>query len=331
MKNTRLCCGRFLPTPPFGHLISIAVTVHVRYFYCIAKPDADSPSDLRSTNGRADTSTSAGLGCRQEAVTDATTHRREEDHHNARATYVAEGSDQDGGEMGTALENGTQLRPKRKCELERGAVKRNESSGRMEQVSGASRVAADGFDETSVVHNRKGGEMEKDTVGGEDEKPAVGDEGKRRSERLTGDGVVQPEGHRSSGVVDIETRAEEEVTTGGRVGNVDACDAVKELEDEPDGGVSEYELQRLERIKRNQAFMDTLGLGASKPVVSLAGRSSRGGHPGVKRKKSARPAEERAAREPVRRSTRTRRNKSIDSSEVSGRRVCWIYLWIVTV
>lgn len=293
-KNTGLCCGRFLPTLPFGHLIPIAVIAHVRYFYCIAKSDADSPSEVRPTNGRAGIFTSAGLGCRKEALKDAATHRHE-------------------GDRGMVNKNGTQLRPKRMCELERVGC-----SGRMEEVAGASRVAADEFDETSVVRSRERGGMQEDTVDSGDEKAAVGDEGNRRSEIATGDGMIQPGGHRSNRGEDIEILAQEE-TTSGRVGNVGVCDAVKELEDEPDGGVSEYELQRLERIKRNQAFMDTLGLGAA---MSPSCRSSRGGHSGVKKKKSARPAEDRTAREPVRRSTRTRQNKSMEeANKVSGRRL----------
>lgn len=303
-KNTGPCCGRFLPTLLFGYLIPIAVIAHVRYFYCIAKPDADSPSEVRTTNGQADTFTSAGLGCHQEALTDAATHRHEEDQYK--------------GDRVTVTENRTQLRPKRVCELEQGVVDRIESSGQMEQVSRASRVVAGEFNETYVFHNRKREEMEEDTVGSKDEKEAFGDEGNRRTEITTGDRMIQPGRHQSNGGVGIDILAEEEEATCGRVGKVDVCDAVKELEDEPDGGVSEYELQRLERIKKNQAFMDTLGLGAA---VSLAGKSSRGGHSEMRRKKSARPADDRAVRVPVRRSTRTKQNKPMEAIEVSGRRV----------
>ncbi|CAM9835023.1 unnamed protein product, partial [Laminaria digitata] len=85
------------------------------------------------------------------------------------------------------------------------------------------------------------------------------------------------------------------------------------------GGISEYELQRLERIKKNQAFMATLGLGAARPVAPLsATASAHGGAASKSRKRKSKPvsrARERAPAVPVRRSARARGAEAVDYSE----------------
>ncbi|CAM9339072.1 unnamed protein product, partial [Scytosiphon promiscuus] len=88
------------------------------------------------------------------------------------------------------------------------------------------------------------------------------------------------------------------------------------------GGISQYELQRLERIKRNQAFMATLGLATAKPTAasSTGSSSSRSAGGSAKRpnKKRSRPvsrASERAPAVPVRRSARARGAEAVDYSE----------------
>ena len=44
---------------------------------------------------------------------------------------------------------------------------------------------------------------------------------------------------------------------------------------EPEGMESEYEVQRLQNIKRNQAIMDTLGIGSALQVVNAASKPVR--------------------------------------------------------
>ena len=85
-------------------------------------------------------------------------------------------------------------------------------------------------------------------------------------------------------------------------------------------GISEYELKRLERIKKNQAFMATLGLDSARPVAPLsATASAHGGGASKSRKRKSKPlsrARERAPAVPVRRSARARGAEAVDYSEV---------------
>ncbi|CAN0488931.1 unnamed protein product, partial [Ectocarpus sp. 8 AP-2014] len=85
------------------------------------------------------------------------------------------------------------------------------------------------------------------------------------------------------------------------------------------GGISQYELERLERIKRNQAFMATLGLATAKPLAASAVTSSEGTKGRNKNKKRSRPVsrsrEKAATVVPVRRSARGRGAEAVDYNE----------------
>lgn len=86
------------------------------------------------------------------------------------------------------------------------------------------------------------------------------------------------------------------------------------------GGISQYELERLERIKRNQAFMATLGLATAKPLAASAATSSEGTKGRNKNKKRSRPVsrsrEKATTVVPVRRSARGRGAEAVDYNEV---------------
>lgn len=84
-----------------------------------------------------------------------------------------------------------------------------------------------------------------------------------------------------------------------------------------DGGISEYELQRLERIKANQAFMASLGLATAKPVAPASARGS-GSKGDKKRSRPVSRPRERVPQAPVRRSARARGDKAVNYSEVSS-------------
>ncbi|CAM9475162.1 unnamed protein product, partial [Ectocarpus sp. 4 AP-2014] len=85
------------------------------------------------------------------------------------------------------------------------------------------------------------------------------------------------------------------------------------------GGISQYELERLERIKRNQAFMATLGLATAKPLAASAATSSEGTKGRNKNKKRSRPVsrsrEKATTVAPVRRSARGRGAEAVDYNE----------------
>ncbi|CAM9776275.1 unnamed protein product, partial [Ectocarpus sp. 12 AP-2014] len=85
------------------------------------------------------------------------------------------------------------------------------------------------------------------------------------------------------------------------------------------GGISQYELERLERIERNQAFMATLGLVTAKPFAASAATSSEGTKGRNKNKKRSRPVsrsrEKAATVVPVRRSARGRGAEAVDYNE----------------
>ncbi|CAM9344824.1 unnamed protein product [Ectocarpus sp. 6 AP-2014] len=85
------------------------------------------------------------------------------------------------------------------------------------------------------------------------------------------------------------------------------------------GGISQYELERLERIKRNQAFMATLGLATAKPLAASAATSSESTKGRNKNKKRSRPVsrsrEKAATVVPVRRSARGRGAQAVDYNE----------------
>ncbi|CAM9299132.1 unnamed protein product, partial [Ectocarpus sp. 8 AP-2014] len=85
------------------------------------------------------------------------------------------------------------------------------------------------------------------------------------------------------------------------------------------GGISQYELERLERIKRNQAFMATLGLATAKPLAASAATTSEGTKGRNKNKKRSRPVsrsrEKAATVVPVRRSARGRGAEAVDYNE----------------
>eukprot|EP00904_Undaria_pinnatifida_P008596 jgi/Undpi1/4867/HiC_scaffold_19.g08220.m1 len=104
-------------------------------------------------------------------------------------------------------------------------------------------------------------------------------------------------------------------TGGTRAGR---CGGEKERERQSTG-ISEYELKRLERIKKNQAFMATLGLDSARPVAPLsATASAHGGGASKSRKRKSKPlsrARERAPAVPVRRSARARGAEAVDYSE----------------
>lgn len=95
------------------------------------------------------------------------------------------------------------------------------------------------------------------------------------------------------------------------------------------GGISQYELERLERIKRNQAFMATLGLATAKPLTASAATSSEGTKGRNKNKKRSRPVscsrEKASMVVPVRRSARGRGAEAVDYNEVrGGEYVAWV-------
>lgn len=108
-----------------------------------------------------------------------------------------------------------------------------------------------------------------------------------------------------------------------------AADSVKDKDEseeetivQQNSGISEYELQRLERIKKNQAFMASLGLDTAKPVGVSAGGGNVSGRSGSNKggsKKRSRPvskAKERAVSLPVRRSSRGRGSPPVDYGQV---------------
>lgn len=84
-------------------------------------------------------------------------------------------------------------------------------------------------------------------------------------------------------------------------------------------GISEYELQRLERIRKNQAFMASIGLGDSKPPPSIVAATPSAGVAAARKKKRSRPVsreKERAPLAPVRRSTRAKGVEAVNYGEV---------------
>lgn len=103
-------------------------------------------------------------------------------------------------------------------------------------------------------------------------------------------------------------------------------DEAEKAEIEKANGISEYELQRLERIRKNQAFMASLGLCTTKLSPSVVGTTSAavGGSAGAtpaaaKKKKRSRPVsrdKDRAPSLPVRRSARARGTEAVNYSEV---------------
>ncbi|CAM9356868.1 unnamed protein product, partial [Sphacelaria rigidula] len=83
-------------------------------------------------------------------------------------------------------------------------------------------------------------------------------------------------------------------------------------------GISEYELQRLERIRKNQAFMASIGLGDSKPPPSIVAATPSAGVAAARKKKRSRPVsreKERAPLAPVRRSTRAKGVEAVNYGE----------------
>lgn len=101
-------------------------------------------------------------------------------------------------------------------------------------------------------------------------------------------------------------------------------DEAEEAEIEKSSGISEYELQRLERIRKNQAFMASLGLATAKlPPSVMTTTPAEGGSAAAaaakKKKKKSRPVsrdKERAPSLPVRRSARARGAEAVNYIEV---------------
>ena len=143
-----------------------------------------------------------------------------------------------------------------------------------------------------------------------DDNPSGRDNEGRLSEASAVEGTFEVEGHWSRGV-----KARSKATTGIGIGHTDALDAMNKEDDEPNEGISEYELQRLERIKKNQAFMATLGLAAAKPLASSSAISSSGRNASGRKKRSVQAG--RAATVPVRRSVRTRKANLVDGFQAS--------------
>lgn len=165
-----------------------------------------------------------------------------------------------------------------------------------------------GEEETDKITTRdpkKDGEGDADSDSGSSEGGGGQHAGENDSAREFQDDARQPQ--RNGVKVNDEAKR--------KVGNED-----EETIMEAATGISEYELQRLERIRKNQAFMATLGLDNTKPPPSLATTTTSGGC-SVKKKKRGRPVsrvKERATAVPVRRSLRARGGDAIHYSEVNG-------------
>eukprot|EP00903_Cladosiphon_okamuranus_P017877 g16450.t1 len=173
---------------------------------------------------------------------------------------------------------------------------------------------------------KKGDTVEAIPVGGgdvpvrEEEEEHEGDETDGEGEKCSDDGGSD---HAAGGVrnrnPDDGRRRRDDVEGAQAEGEEDDKPEAKPEEERgqhADGGMSQYELQRLERIKRNQAFMATLGLATAKPPApapSGAARAAKG-----RSKKRSRPVsrvKEKAPTVPVRRSARARGAEAVDYNE----------------
>lgn len=209
-----------------------------------------------------------------------------------------------------------------KHSYERGVRGRFGTAGVVKKSEEKRRAATSKEDEVSSSD----GDEEEEGEGGSE----VTDEDSLAEDGETGDGgsgVSDDAEDRSSGGEDAgesETARDKSSGLGNKVG--EGGSSTDSDEDEEDavqqqiGGMSEYELQRLERIKKNQAFMATLGLDAAKPVSPPAGMASGPGltaaKGGKKRRRPVSRPSERVPSMPVRRSARTRGGGAVDYSEV---------------
>lgn len=302
-----------------------------------ASSDAPSPeTDLEQSPQ----TPAGGAGCRRE-VSSGRKRVCPEDGPGS-ASRIGEGSGDKDVEVMT--DNGTTTQVGRPNKRSRSA--RRGAEGMLESAGGGGRAkqkmsnreqerlqreGSDESDEGSLKEEEAHVDCGRDESGGRDT-------GSRASEGTVEAGGTGDETRGGDGPQDVESekRGEDEAaavdasaTDDGEIKDDTDDEEAEEVEQKDEeyfagrsnGGVSEvsdYELRRLERIKKNQAFMATLGLAAAKPVVpSFAGASGRSSSGGKKRSRPVSRTKERAPVMPVRRSARARGAEAVDYSEVS--------------
>lgn len=198
------------------------------------------------------------------------------------------------------------------------------------------------------VSDEAGEETDGEEKGEPDHSSSGGSHDDDESKQVNGDLDEGSEGKEQQRGNEDKAKEEEEEEEAGEEGEgqgeegtgedaeQEKADGQEEAAQGEPGGISQYELQRLERIKRNQAFMATLGLATAKPPTTAAAGSSSsrsgggsGKRPSKKRSRPVSRASEKAPAVPVRRSARARGAEAVDYSEVrnSGRVLgcgdCW--------
>eukprot|EP00752_Nemacystus_decipiens_P012495 g11067.t1 len=292
-----------------------------------SEPPRGSSPPLRKTAAPRGKSASPRAAAAAAATPRATTERAF-GRATARGAGAAE-SEPDTPSPKTDSENSPSTLPSKRADNKGGDDEAARGRTRAKRSRHGRGAASSGEKEASGGGGGVGGEEEE-----EDDQPGRGRKGRsRRGENnetatsLPGGGDVSgEEEEEEEGEGGDETDGDEEGS--GYEGGPNHTGAEAEIEDEDDdglqqadGGISQYELQRLERIKRNQAFIATLGLDTAKPPVPPSLAASSAGAAGASKgrsKKRSRPvsrAKEKAPAVPVRRSARARGAEAVDYNE----------------